>query len=102
MSFVNPNIKKARTIPSEYYYSNEKFEELKESVFCKSWQFICDTTQIKLEGDCFPYNFIKEYIDEPLLLVNNTPNRSLLFFEGLFIDSPLKITIYLIFLLTLL
>ena len=71
MSFVNPNIKKARTIPSEYYYSNEKFEELKESVFCKSWQFICDTTQIKQEGDCFPYNFIKEYIDEPLLLVNN-------------------------------
>ncbi len=68
---LNKNIKKAKTLPSEFYYSREKFDDLKEKVFTKNWQFICDTSKLTNEGDAIPYDFIKGYIEEPLLLVNN-------------------------------
>ena len=71
MSKVHPNIKKAKTIASEFYYSNSKFEELKELVFATNWQFICDKNQVKSHGDIFPYNFIDGCIEEPLLLANH-------------------------------
>ena len=68
---LNKNIKKAKTLPSEFYYSREKFDDLKEKVFTKNWQFICDTSKLTKEGDAIPYDFIKGYIEEPLLLINN-------------------------------
>ena len=71
MSLLKKNIRKSKTIPSKFYYSHKKFEELKESVFAKSWQFICDKTQVKNNLDCWPYDFIDGYIEEPLLLTKN-------------------------------
>ena len=70
-SMLNKNIKQAKTLPSEFYYSHSKFEDLKEKVFAKNWQFICDTSRLINEGDAVPYDFIKGYIEEPLLLINN-------------------------------
>ena len=71
MSFVNTNIKKAKTIPSEFYYSARKFEEIKQHLFPKYWQFVCDQNQLNKHGDAFPYDFIENFIEEPLVLVNN-------------------------------
>ena len=71
MSLVNPNIKKSKTIPSIFYYSQRKLEEIKENLFPKSWQFVCDKNLLIKNGDAFPYNFIENFIEEPLLLVNN-------------------------------
>ena len=68
---LNKNIKQAKTLPSEFYYSHEKFKDLKEQVFAKNWQFICDTSKLTNEGDAVPYDFIKDYIQEPLILINN-------------------------------
>ena len=59
---LNKNIKKAKTLPSEFYYSREKFDDLKEKVFAKNWQFICDTSKLTKEGDAIPYDFIKGYL----------------------------------------
>ena len=71
MSKINPNIKKAKTIPSEFYYSEKKFQEIKELLFAKQWQFICDTTKLQNHGDAFPYSFIEDFIEDPLILVND-------------------------------
>ena len=35
LSTVKKNIKKSKTIPSEFYYSKTKFKEMKESLFAK-------------------------------------------------------------------
>ena len=71
LSTVKKNIKKSKTIPSEFYYCKTKFKEMKESLFAKHWQFICDTNQLKTHGDVVPYDFIEGFIDDPLILVNN-------------------------------
>ena len=68
---INPNIKKAKTIPAEFYYSKQKLNKLKETLFTNHWQFVCDKTKIKNNGDAFPYYFIEEFIQDPLLLTNN-------------------------------
>ena len=71
---LNKNIKQAKTIPSSFYYSRGKFEDLKEKVFAKNWQFICDTSKLTKEGDALPYDFVEGYLQEPLLLIN-TKNK---------------------------
>ena len=71
MSRVKKNILKSKTIPSQFYYCDNKFEQTKEKIFAKSWQLICDKTQVNNNGDVFPYDFIENYIPEPLLLTNN-------------------------------
>ncbi|MBE37609.1 MAG: choline monooxygenase [Flavobacteriales bacterium] len=71
MSLVNPNIKKSKTIPSSFYYSIEQFNKTKENLFPKYWQFVCDQNQLNKHGDAFPYDFIENFIEEPLVLVNN-------------------------------
>ena len=71
MSVVKKNIRKSKTIPSQFYYCNTKFEQIKKKIFAKSWQFICDKTEVNNNGDVFPYDFIEHYIQDPLLLINN-------------------------------
>ena len=71
MDSVNKDIRKAKTIPSEFYYSNQKFDAIKDSLFTKHWQFTCDAQKIKNHGDTFPYNFMGQFLPEPLLLCNH-------------------------------
>ena len=69
MHIVNSNIKKAKTIPSEFYYSKTKFEQLKSNLFTNHWQFICDKNQVKNHGDAMPYELIESFIEDPLILM---------------------------------
>ncbi|MFX8327752.1 hypothetical protein ABTL71_19010, partial [Acinetobacter baumannii] len=39
---VDPDITRAATIPSEFYTSASVFEEAKEKIFARSWQFVGD------------------------------------------------------------
>ena len=71
MSLVNSNIKKSKTIPSRFYYSKSLFNGIKENLFPKYWQFVCDQSQLNNDGDAFPYEFIENFIKDPLLLVND-------------------------------
>lgn len=71
LKLIHKNIIKAKTIPSSLYYCNDEIAKLKETVFARSWQFVCDTRNISKSGDVFPYDFIQDYMPEPLLLVND-------------------------------
>lgn len=63
---IHPEIDQAETLPSSFYRSTEVFENLKEKVFAKSWQFIGDESQIALDGQVYPFSFCGT--DEPMLL----------------------------------
>ena len=71
MTFVHKNIKKAKTITSDFYYSKKILKRLKENLFTKSWQFVNHIAVIEKDGDCIPFQFMDEYIPEPLLLTNH-------------------------------
>jgi len=42
MKKVNPNIAQSSTLPADFYFDKSIWEQLKEVVFAKSWQFIGD------------------------------------------------------------
>ena len=50
MIYVNPDIDKAESLPAIFYRSNSYFEELKEKVFLKSWQFVGHKSIIPFAG----------------------------------------------------
>ena len=45
--FIDPDIRKAETLPASFYKNSETFDLLKEKIFLKSWQWIGDDSLIK-------------------------------------------------------
>ncbi|HEV8284417.1 MAG TPA: aromatic ring-hydroxylating dioxygenase subunit alpha [Chitinophagaceae bacterium] len=69
--FVDPDIAKASTINKTVYTSPEVFEEMKEKIFSKCWQFIGDINQVSENGSCYPFSLLENYLNEPLLLTKD-------------------------------
>ena len=67
---IHFSIAQAETISSEIYTNAEIFFDCKEKIFAPSWQFITHQSTFN-EHNIFPFSFLKGYIDEPLLLINN-------------------------------
>src|SRR4030095_7251822 len=69
--FVDPDIKKASTLPAEFYRSEEVFNLAKEKIFMRSWHFIGDTGLVKIPGAVHPFTILDGYLNEPLLLTRD-------------------------------
>ena len=68
---VDPDIKKASTISSEFYRSPEIWEDAKEAIFAKSWQFVGDTDDVKVPGQLNPATLLDGLLNEPILLTRD-------------------------------
>src|SRR2546423_12696138 len=69
--FVDPDIAKAKTLPTTFYTEPKYFERAKEKIFSRSWQFIGDTSYLEKKGRCRPVNLLDNYLDEPLLITRD-------------------------------
>src|SRR5689334_19763077 len=69
--FIDPDIRKAETLPSEFYKSKEVYELSKEKIFSKCWHFIGDTDLVKIPGSVHPFTILDGFINEPLLLTRD-------------------------------
>lgn len=67
--FVDPDIRKARTIHTSFYTDPKFFERTKELIFLPSWQFLIDKTLISTS--CCPLVLLPGYLNEPLVLTKN-------------------------------
>ena len=68
---VNNDISKAETLPKRFYKDKGIYEEVKEKIFVKSWQFIGHKNILPVNINLYPFNFLDNYINEPLLLVRD-------------------------------
>ena len=68
---IDPNIARARTIPTEVYTSAAIYEEAKEKIFAASWQFAGDTDRVTVPGAVWPFMLLNKYLSEPLLLTRD-------------------------------
>ena len=68
---VNANIKEAETLPASFYRSEEVFEQIKEKVFVKTWQFIGDENLLPLSEYAHPFIMMDHYLTEPLVLTRD-------------------------------
>lgn len=69
--YVDPDIAKASTIPTEFYTSPEWFELTKEKIFSKTWQFCMSTELLQNNNQLQPFTLLPEFLNEPLLFLKD-------------------------------
>lgn len=62
---IDPDIRKAKTLTSDFYIDAEYFHESKEKIFARSWQFAGRADEVE---NLKPLNLLRGFLDEPLLL----------------------------------
>src|SRR5436190_5938758 len=72
---INNDIRKAETLPTDFYTSKEYFEQSKEKIFARSWQLAGSLEEIKTPGQTFPFTLLQGYLDEPLLLTRDANDQ---------------------------
>lgn len=69
--FIDPDISRAQTIPTDFYTDTGYFELSKEKLFACSWQFVGDTDRVSEAGSVDPFLLLENYLDEPLMLTRD-------------------------------
>jgi choline monooxygenase len=62
---VDPDIRKAKTLASDFYTDPRYFEESKEKIFARTWQFLCHESEIE---SLKPVQLLTGVLDEPVLI----------------------------------
>jgi choline monooxygenase len=62
---INPDIRFAETLSSEFYVGEEFFHKSKEKIFARSWQLIGAANQVK---NLKPFTILENFLDEPVLI----------------------------------
>ena len=66
---INKDIHLAKTLPSFFYLDNDYYQLSIKKIFESSWQIITDINSFK--NNIYPFTFLEDSIDEPLLLTKN-------------------------------
>jgi choline monooxygenase len=64
---IDEDIRKARTLHSDFYTDERWFDESRDKIFARSWQFL--GREFDLECELTPVMLLPGHLDEPLLLV---------------------------------
>lgn len=68
---INPDIRKAATLPSDFYNDPEIFQLSKEKIFGHTWQFVGDNDEVKTGNQNLPHTLLKGFLDEPILITRD-------------------------------
>lgn len=68
---VDANIATAKTLHTDFYNDPAMYEAAKQQIFTPGWQFIGDRNVVKEAGQCFPFTYLENYLDEPLVLTRD-------------------------------
>tara|TARA_R110002073_G_scaffold103234_2_gene233738 strand:- start:37932 stop:39020 length:1089 start_codon:yes stop_codon:yes gene_type:complete len=69
--YIDPDIKKAETLPASFYKDQTVFDALKEKVFLNSWQWIGDENLVRQPQSVYPFVLLDGFLTEPLLLTKD-------------------------------
>lgn len=72
---INPDIAKAETLPSIFYKNQDVFDEVKEKIFLKSWQWLGDNSGLKLTNSIQPLTLLDGFLSEPILLTRDSDGK---------------------------
>lgn len=68
---VEPEIRRAETLPAAFYADRDLFERARERIFVPSWQFAGDSDPVRSPGQVRPLDLLPGLLDEPLLLARD-------------------------------
>jgi len=67
---IHKNINKANTLPGVFYSSDEYFLKSKK-IFEDTWQLVTHDSLLNKKSVAFPFFYLDNYIEEPLVLISN-------------------------------
>src|SRR5262245_55227437 len=65
---IEPDIRRARTLPAWVYSDPDVHRLQRERVFLRSWQWVADADRVKVPGALCPVTVLEGCLDEPLVL----------------------------------
>jgi choline monooxygenase len=65
---LNADIKKSSTPHADVYTRNDHFKLQQERLFSRTWHWVADEQDLKLENQVLPLKLLEGCLDEPLLL----------------------------------
>ncbi len=68
---IDPDIASAHTLPGEFYENELVFAKMREEIFPASWQLVADESVVKIPGQVYPFDFVENFVEEPLLLTRD-------------------------------
>ncbi|MEO5881823.1 MAG: aromatic ring-hydroxylating dioxygenase subunit alpha [Caldimonas sp.] len=68
---VDPDVTRARTLPSEFYLDPAVHAATRERVFARTWQWLGDLGDVAEPGSLSPREMLAGHLDEPLLLARD-------------------------------
>ncbi|MGJ8591890.1 MAG: aromatic ring-hydroxylating oxygenase subunit alpha [Aquaticitalea sp.] len=68
---IDSDITKAETLPANFYKDQSVFDDLKEHIFLKSWQWIGDDNVVKLQNSVHPFVLLDGFLTEPMVLTKD-------------------------------
>jgi choline monooxygenase len=69
--FIDPEIRKAATLPASFYRDPGVFEALKDQVFYRTWQWIGDDRGLQAPSSARPFVLLEGFLDEPMVLTRD-------------------------------
>ncbi|MCH7905276.1 MAG: aromatic ring-hydroxylating dioxygenase subunit alpha [Armatimonadetes bacterium] len=72
---MHEDVTRASTIPSAFYTDPQLYEESKERIFAKSWQFVTHLDSVQVPGQTYPFTLLEGCLDEPLLFTRDMDDR---------------------------
>ncbi len=68
---IDPDIRRAETLPGSFYRSPAAFEAVREQVFARSWQWVGFDGQLESTDFARPITLLPDLLDEPLVLTRD-------------------------------
>ncbi len=68
---IDPDIRKATTLPATFYKSQAVYEQLLQNVLLPSWQFVGETQLLPERAYAYPFMLLEDSLEEPLMLVRD-------------------------------
>lgn len=73
--FVDPEIRRAKTLPASFYSDEATWELGKSNYFGNSWQWIGDASLAKIPGQVTPLEYLPGLLDEPLIVTRDAQDQ---------------------------
>jgi choline monooxygenase len=68
---IDPDIRRARSLPSEVYTSDAWFARICDRVLARTWHFVGDAERLSGPGRVLPCTLLARCLDEPLVLTRD-------------------------------
>jgi len=72
---IDPDIRRAETLPGWVYADPQAFELARERVFVPSWQWVADVDRLKVPGQVVPLTLLEGMLSEPLVLTRDRSDQ---------------------------